>query len=195
LGRVPPAIVVLAGPNGAGKSTAAPFLLRDALAVTEFVNADRIAQGLSAFNPDAVAMEAGRLMLARLEELARRRATFAFETTLASRSFAAWLRARRDEGYEVHLVFLWLPDPEAAVRRVAERVARGGHNVAHDVVRRRYKAGLRNFFALYQGLTTAWRMYDTSQPGPPRLLATGHGVDATVVADHVEWTSIVRQWS
>ena len=104
---MPPSLVVLAGPNGAGKSTAAPFLLRDALAVTEFVNADRIAQGLSAFNPEAVAIEAGRLMLARLDDLARRHETFAFETTLASRSFAPWLRARRDESYDVYLVFLW----------------------------------------------------------------------------------------
>src|SRR5712664_3293734 len=98
---MPPAVVVLAGPNGAGKSTAAPFLLRDALAVTEFVNADRIAQGLSAFSPEAVAIEAGRLMLARLNELARRHETFAFETTLASRSFATWLQLRRDQGYDV----------------------------------------------------------------------------------------------
>jgi predicted ABC-type ATPase len=94
---VPPSIVILAGPNGAGKSTTAPFLLRDALAVTEFVNADQIAQGLSAFSPETVAIEAGRLMLARLDELVRRRETSAFETTLASRSFAPWRRARRAE--------------------------------------------------------------------------------------------------
>src|SRR5712691_6388121 len=107
---MPRSVVVLAGPNGAGKSTTAPFLLRDSLAVAEFVNADRIAQGLSAFNPEMVAIEAGRLMLARLDELARRRETFAFETTLASRSFAPWLRARRADGYDVYLIFLWLPD-------------------------------------------------------------------------------------
>ncbi len=190
-----PSIVVLAGPNGAGKSTVAPFLLRDALAVPEFVNADRIAQGLSVFNPEAVAIEAGRMMLARLDELARRRETFAFETTLASRSFAPWLRTRRDEGYQVYLAFLWLPDPEAAVRRVAQRVGRGGHNVPTDVVRRRYVAGLRNFFELYQELTAEWRMYDTTQPGAPRLLASGRGTEATLVADPVQWNSIVRQWS
>src|ERR1700675_4486503 len=102
---MPPSIVVVAGPNGAGKSTLAPFLLRDALAVSEFVNADRIAQGLSAFAPESVAIRAGRMMLNRLDELARRRATFAFETTLASRSFAPWLRVRRSEGYDVFVVF------------------------------------------------------------------------------------------
>ena len=192
---MPPSVVVLAGPNGAGKSTAAPYILRDALAVTEFVNADRIAQGLSAFNPEGVAIEAGRLMLARLEELARQRATFAFETTLASRSFAPWLRARRDEGYQIYVQFLWLPDPDTSVRRVAQRVTQGGHNVPSDVVRRRYAAGLRNFFELYQELTTEWHMYNTSQPGAPRLLASGRGSETTVVADPVQWNSIVRQWS
>jgi len=134
-------------------------------------------------------------MLARLDELAHRHETFAFETTLASRSFAPWLRARRDEGYDVYLVFLWLPNPEAAARRVADRVRRGGHNVPSDIVRRRYAAGLRNFFELYQELTTEWRMYDTSQPGSPRLLASGHGRETTLVADLVPWNSIVQQWS
>jgi predicted ABC-type ATPase len=191
---VPPSIVVLAGPNGAGKSTAAPFLLRDALAVSEFVNADLIAQGLSVFSPEAVAIEAGRLMLARLNELADRRETFAFETTLASRSFGPWLQARRSDGYEVSLVFLWLPDPEAALRRVAERVARGGHDVPAEVVRRRYAAGLRNFFRLYQPLCTVWRFYDASGLGPPRLLAAGEGTAISRTFDHVVWDGLVRQW-
>ena len=104
-----PSIVLVARPNGAGKSTLAPFLLRDAFAVSEFVNADRIAEGLSAFNPEAVAIQAGRAMLTRLDELARRRETFAFESTLASRSFAPWLRLRRSEGYNLYLVFSGYP--------------------------------------------------------------------------------------
>src|SRR5947209_11952925 len=101
-------IVVVAGPNGAGKTTAAPFLLRDALGVREYVNADPIAAGLSAFAPESVAIAAGRVMLARIDELARQRISFGFETTLASRSFAPWLRLRLADGYAVHLVFLWL---------------------------------------------------------------------------------------
>lgn len=192
---MPRSIVLVAGPNGAGKSTAAPFLLRDTFAVSEFVNADQIAQGLSAFSPETVALEAGRVMLSRLEELARRRATFAFEMTLASRSFAPWLRDRRSEGYDVYIVFLWLPDPAEAVRRVAERVAQGGHAVAADVVYRRYAAGLRNFFSLYQPVATAWRFYDTSSFGPPRLLAAGNALDVTAVADPIRWADLVRQWS
>ena len=113
-----PSVIALAGPNGAGKSTVGPGLLRGALRVTTFVNADVIAQGLSAFDPDAVAFAAGRVMRARLRELAARRASFAFETTLAGRTHAPWLRMLIRTGYAFRLVFLWLPSPELAVERV-----------------------------------------------------------------------------
>jgi predicted ABC-type ATPase len=129
-----PLIVVLAGPNGAGKSTAAPSLLRDALAVEQFVNADTIARGLSEFRPEQAAVAAGRIMLARLDTLARERASFAFETTLASRTFAPWLRARQSAGYHVHIAFLSLPDAETALARVHDRARLGGHNVPEDAI-------------------------------------------------------------
>ena len=137
----PPSVVILAGPNGAGKSTAAPALLQGALAVDEFVNADVIARGLSAFEPDRVAIAAGRIMLARLDELAAQRVDFAFETTLATRSFAPWLLGLTLSGYDVHLFFLWLSSADLAVARVADRVRAGGHHVPEAVVRRRYSAG------------------------------------------------------
>lgn len=157
-----PSLVILAGPNGAGKSTAAPALLRGALGVTEFVNADAIAQGLSAFAPERVALAAGRVMRTRLRDLAAARQSFAFETTLASRSFAPWLRGLMASGYTVHLVFLWLPSADLAVDRVAARVRGGGHDVPSDVIRRRYRAGLRNFFQIYAPVVSAWRLYDSA---------------------------------
>ncbi len=144
-----PNVVVVAGPNGSGKSTAAPSLLRDYLGLTEFVNADVIAQGLAGFHAEAVAIQAGRIMRARLRELASQRIDFAFETTLASRSFAPWLRELRDSGYRVHLLFLWLSSPELAISRVSTRVQQGGHHVPEETVRRRYHRGLQNFFTLY----------------------------------------------
>ena len=134
---------MLAGPNGAGKTTSARLLLQDALAVREFVNADTIAQGLSAFDVDAAAIRAGRIMLDRIHELARERADFAFETTLASRSFAPWIAQLMREGFNFDLVFLWLPSPEIAMARVAERVRMGGHAVPENVIRRRYSRGAR----------------------------------------------------
>ncbi len=187
-----PSIVILAGPNGAGKSTVAPVLLHGALGVDEFVNADVIAQGLSAFEPDRVAMAAGRIMLARLNELAAQRADFAFETTLATRSFAPWLRGLRLSGYDVHLFFLWLFSADLAVARVADRVGMGGHHVPEEVVRRRYSAGTRNFFHLYQPMTTTWAMYNASGPRPA-LVAEGLASETIGVYDKEVWETIKRQ--
>ena len=157
-----PNLIVIAGPNGAGKSTAAPALLRGALGVTEFVNADVIAQGLSAFDPDRAALAAGRIMLRRLQDLARQGVNFAFETTLASRSFAPWIQELSRARYQFHLVFLWLPSANFAVQRVANRVRLGGHGVPEATIRRRYRAGLYNFFRLYQPLATTWSVFDNS---------------------------------
>jgi predicted ABC-type ATPase len=167
-----PKVVVIAGPNGAGKSTAAPAVLRNALQVTEFVNADTIAAGLSAFSPDAVAVAAGRIMLERVRELAREGRDFSFETTLASRSFAPWLRALQSRsGYTFHLVYLWLPTVELAIARVAERVRRGGHAIAEETVRRRYDRSLFNFFGIYSRFADSWLMVDNSVRPRPRLVA------------------------
>jgi predicted ABC-type ATPase len=166
-----PKVVVIAGPNGAGKSTTAPGVLRNALKVREFVNADTIAAGLSAFSPETVAFAAGRLMLDRVKVLAGERRDFAFETTLASRSFAPWLKELQTEGYTFHLVYLWLPTVELAVARVAERVRRGGHAVPEDIVRRRYDRSLENFFNLYSRFADSWVMLDNSIRYRPHVVA------------------------
>ena len=187
-----PSVVILAGANGAGKSTAAAALLHGAFGVDEFVNADVIARGLSAFDPDRVAIAAGRIMLARLNELAAQRADFAFETTLASRSFAPWLRNLRTSGYDVHLFFLWLSSADLAIARVADRVGMGGHFVPDEVVRRRYLAGIRNFFSLYRPLATTWALYNTSGPEPVRV-AEGLASDTIGVYDKEVWDTIKRQ--
>jgi predicted ABC-type ATPase len=185
-----PNVVVLAGPNGAGKSTSAPSILKDTLGVDEFVNADVIARGLSGFEPERAAMAAGRIMLARLRELARQRRSFAFETTLASRSFAPWLADLIRTGYQFHLVFLWLPNADMAVARVAARVREGGHNVPEDTIRRRYDSGLRNFFQLYQPMATTWKLCDNSEAPRTRLIASGEFDLARLVADQPTWGQI-----
>ncbi|MCD7908131.1 MAG: zeta toxin family protein [Clostridium sp.] len=168
-----PHVIILAGPNGAGKSTTAPMLLRDAFAVDEFVNADAIAAGLSAFAPETVALEAGKIMLRRIHELAAKRRNFAFETTLASRSFAPWARKLQETGYTVHLLFLALPSVEFALDRVALRASLGGHSIHQDIIRRRFDAGLRNLFRLYIPLADFWRIYDNSNPGQPLDIVEG----------------------
>jgi predicted ABC-type ATPase len=187
-----PLAVVVAGPNGAGKSTMASRVLQDALAVSEFVNADAIATGLSAFRPDSVAIGAGRVMLARLRALAETRADFAFETTLASRSFARWLADLGRSGYRTHLAFLSLPDADLAVARVAERVRQGGHGVPEAVVRRRFAAGLRNFFDIYRTVVDTWQIFDNSEETGPRLIASGRKAEKAAVVDQDAWTLLRR---
>jgi|SRR5579872_5446954 len=152
-----PNLILLAGPNGAGKSTAAPDLLHGALHVDEFVNADVIARGLSAFNPEGAGIEAGRVMLARLKELASQRGNLAFESTLASRTFAPWIRSLRETGYRSHLFYFWLPSAERCIKRVYERKHLGGHFVPEATIRRRYAGGLRNFFELYSPIAAILR--------------------------------------
>ena len=187
-----PNIVILAGPNGAGKSTAAPTLLHGTLGVTEFVDADIIARGLSGFNVESVARAAGRVMLARLRELARQRVTFAFETTLASRSFAPWLADLKGAGYTADLIFLWLPSADFASERVADRVRRGGHAVPPETVRRRYRSGLRNFFSLYGPLASTWRLYDNSG-AEPKMVAQRLDNAVLNVYDERTWMIVTKQ--
>jgi predicted ABC-type ATPase len=160
--------------------------------VDEFVNADTIAQGLSAFHAEEVAIAAGRIMLERMHELARRRVSFAFETTLASRGLAPWLRTLHRQGYRVHLAFLSLPDVALALARVQERVRRGGHHVPEAVVRRRYAVGLRNFFTLYRQVADEWQLLDNGDAGGARLIASGSS-DIVTIVDEQRWKALQEQ--
>lgn len=186
-------IIVIAGPNGSGKSTTAPSLLKGALGVTEFVNADVIAEGLSAFQPEGAAFHAGRVMLERIHYLAKERMDFAFETTLASRTYAPWITELKQEGYIFHLVFLWLPSEEFAIARVAERVRLGGHNVPEEIIRRRYNKGISNFFRLYKPLADTWSFYDNSVAGSPGLLASGGKEISTSIENRLIWKHIQEE--
>jgi predicted ABC-type ATPase len=155
-------LVIIAGPNGSGKSTTAPKLLRDTLKVDEFINADVIAGGLSAFAPERVAFPAGRIMLRRMHELATAGADFALESTLSSRSLAPWIARLKADNYVFHLIYLWLSSADLAVQRVAERVRQGGHDVPAATVKRRYSRSLGNFFNIYRPIADSWLMLDNS---------------------------------
>jgi predicted ABC-type ATPase len=180
-------IIIIAGPNGAGKSTLAPLLLRDKLKLTEYVNADTIALGLSAFAPESAAIEAGRVMLKRLHDLAAQQKSFAFETTLATRSYAKWLKMLMEKGYDVHLIYLWLRSPEIAIARVQERVRAGGHHIPEATIRRRYKRGIENFFTLYESLATSWSVYDHSQTNVPHCVAIKENQASPVIFEVDLW--------
>jgi predicted ABC-type ATPase len=170
----PPTVYVIAGPNGAGKTTFAAKFLPDFVDCRQFLNADLIASGLSPFAPETQNLRAGRLLLERIKELAAVEEDFGFETTLSGRTYARLLAELRQAGYRVALFFLWLPNADLAVLRVANRVRQGGHAVPVADVRRRFAAGLRNFFRLYRPLVDAWWLYDASRL-PPVLIARHEG--------------------
>lgn len=161
-----PDVIVIAGPNGAGKSTLAPALLRDTIGILEFVNADTIAEGLSAFAPEDASFDAGRVMLGRLHDLASDRKDFAFETTLASRFYANWLTELQAQNYRVSLIFLWLNGVELAIERVNARVRLGGHSIPEETIYRRFERGVKNLFAIYLPIANAWRVFDASPKTP-----------------------------
>ena len=170
-----PQLYIIAGPNGAGKTTFAREFLPQFARCSEFVNADLIAQGLSPFAPESVAIRAGRIMLERIAELSARRADFAFETTLSGRGYAPLLRRLKTVGYEVHLFFLWVPTVGMSLDRVASRVRAGGHNIPEPVVRRRHGLSIRNLFHLYLPLLDSWTLFDNSGREPYAIAAGQHG--------------------
>lgn len=190
-----PRVVIQAGPNGAGKSTTSQRIVRDVFGVRHYVNADTLARGLSAFAYDEVAVSAGRIMLEWMRELVRDRQIFGFETTLAARSYASWISELRADGYECHLVFVSLRDPDLAVSRVADRVRRGGHHIPEETVRRRFTAGLKNLFSLYIPLATSWMVLDNSSKRlPARLVALGGDGRGTYVERQKDWDRLVKDY-
>jgi predicted ABC-type ATPase len=165
-----PSVYIVAGPNGAGKTTFAAEFLPDFVNCREFLNADLIAAGLSPFAPEKQNLRAGRLVLTRIKELTKARQDFGFETTLSGRGYITLLKKIRDDGYRIVLFFLWLPSPDLAVARVANRVRQGGHYIPDPVIRRRFRLGIRNLFQLYRPLLDAWWLYDASHL-PPTVIA------------------------
>ena len=167
-----PRCIIIAGPNGAGKTTfAQEFLLQEA-GVVHFVNADLITSGLSPLRPDLAALAGGRLFLAELDRLARAGADFAFETTLSGLVYLRRLKRWKAAGYSIEIIFLKLPSPSLALRRIAARVRQGGHNVARADVLRRFGRSWNNFNQHYRKLADKWEVYDNSQR-PSRLLELG----------------------
>ncbi|WP_454986951.1 zeta toxin family protein [Capnocytophaga bilenii] len=156
-------LYIIAGCNGAGKTTASFTILPEVLGCKEFINADEIAKGLSPFQPESVAMQAGRIMLARMEELLQKGETFAFETTLATKSYKQKIEWAQANGYEVTLLFFWLDSPNMAKKRVAQRVAEGGHSIPTETIERRYHNGIANLFAIYMDMVDICYIFDNSE--------------------------------
>jgi predicted ABC-type ATPase len=186
-----PTLYIIAGPNGVGKTTFADRYLPDEAKQLEFVNADLIARGLSPYDPDSAAIEAGRILLKRVRELISHRTGFTWETTMSGRTAAGWLRQAREAGYVLKAYFLWVRNPETTIRRIRQRVVEGGHNISEDVSRRRFLKTIQNFFAVYRPLMTSWRLLQNELPGP-RLLAVEKS-GKLVIRDPVQFAQIQRE--
>jgi len=163
-------LYIIAGCNGAGKTTASFTILPEILNCREFVNADEIARGLSPFQPEKVAIEAGRIMLKRINELLQNGKNFAFETTLATKSYKNTIIEAKKKNYNITLIFFWLQSVELAKDRVRTRVALGGHNIENDIIERRYKSGIKNLFDIYIPICDKVLIMDNST-GKPELIA------------------------
>ena len=186
-----PTVVVIAGPNGAGKTTYAEGVLQ-ALGIGEFVNADRIAQGLSGLNAESVALEAGRIMLKRLRTLATAGVSFGFESTLSSRSFAPFLRNMRRGGYAVRIFYVMVPSAAEAYRRVQRRVKMGGHDIPKDVVVRRFARSAANLFALYMPLANNWTVHENRTDALPVEVARGAAGEQPEVLLEKSWQKLIK---
>jgi predicted ABC-type ATPase len=188
-------LVVIGGPNGAGKTTAAKVAIPQNLGITEFVNADEIARGLSPFAPDSAAVAAARLMLVRMRLLAQGKRSFAIESTCSGKGHIKFIRRCKLEGWRVTLVFLWLSSPQIAIERVAKRVADGGHTIDEATIIRRYWAGLRNLPAHYLPLADVAAIYDNGGDSPILVAQRTPEVEL-IVFDGARWEAIERaaQW-
>ena len=161
-----PKLYIIAGPNGAGKTTFAKEFLPHYAKCSNFVNADLIALGLSPFSPSNVNIKAGKLLLGEIDNFIAHRVDFAFETTLAGKTYVNLINEAKLKGYFVHIIFLWIPSLYLAKERIKQRVKQGGHHVPDADVKRRLDRSLKNFFDLYRPLADAWDIFDNSAIKP-----------------------------
>lgn len=161
-----PTCWIIAGPNGAGKTTFALEYLPQVVQCSRFINADLIAAGLSPLAPERELLAASRLFLSEIDASISGREDFAFETTLAGRSYLRLVRRLRADGWRVELIYLALPSMEMSKLRVAERVAHGGHNIPAADIERRFARSLINLLELFSSEVDACRCFLNSSALP-----------------------------
>ena len=162
---------IIGGPNGSGKSTLFELLKPQGV----FINADVVARRLAPDAPEAVSILAGRTILSTLEQVTAAGTSFVYETTLSSRQSISLMETCRSLGYEVNLVFIALESADLNVRRVAERVSRGGHHIPEDTIRRRFDASLRRLPDALR-LADSCIVFDNSHLRPELLLIVEKGI-------------------
>jgi len=188
-----PNLYIIAGCNGSGKTTASYTILPEILKCEEFINADEIARGLSPFHPEKSAIQAGKLMLRKIDDAIHAKKDFAFETTLATKTHNFVIKSAQSKRYLVTLVFFWLESTELAIQRVKNRVSEGGHNIPSDVISRRYERGLKNFFEVYEPMVNEWIFIDNSQIDYQILAKKDLNQSIEIKNDSI-WTKIKKQY-
>lgn len=186
-----PDIFVFGGCNGSGKTTVANTIL-EAFSDVEFVNADLIAARLNPLNVDVVAIQASRLMLQRLNTLSIQKANFAFETTLATRTFAKFLRDCQTKEYRINLIYIWLDSVELAIDRVRKRVESGGHDIPIEVIHRRYERGRKNLIQLYLPIANRFQAYDNSTTISSLIAYRSNLKQEIVIIEQNTWNQIIN---
>ena len=186
-------LYIIAGCNGAGKTTASFTILPEIIECQEFVNADEIAKGLSPFQPETVALEAGRIMLKRIKELLNENKSFAFETTLSSKSYKNKILNAKKNGYTVTLLFFWLNNIELAKERVRVRVKEGGHNIPNKIIERRYVKGIKNLFDIYINIVDGVLIFDNSF-GKHELIAQKIEDEDIVITDANKFNELKKSY-
>jgi predicted ABC-type ATPase len=186
-----PTLYIIAGPNGVGKTTFADRFLPQTVKELEFVNVDLIARGLSPYAPDTVAMEAGRVALARIRQLIAERRSFTWETTMSGRTAIGWLRSAKDSGYQIKCYFLWVREVGTTLERIRQRVAEGGHDIEPSVSERRFFKTLQNFFSIYRPVLDSWKLFENDRIAP-RLIAVEKG-GRLALRDRKGFEKIIRE--
>jgi predicted ABC-type ATPase len=191
MNKIDPNVYVIAGPNGAGKTTFAKQFLPLYAKCKNFVNADLIASGLAPFSPETAAIKAGRILLEQVRHLAEQKADFAFESTLSGTAYISFLKKLRSQGYVIHIFYLWVPKVELSLARIKERVAKGGHNVPTQDVKRRFAKSFDNFIHLYKPLANYWSIIDNAET-EPQVIVRGMGQEIDII-DEILYESILKR--
>lgn len=191
--KIMPNLYIISGCNGAGKTTASFTVLPEMLDCDEFINADEIARGLSPLNPDKAAIEAGRIMLTKIDRLIQNHRDFAFETTLATKSYVNTIERARQAGYQITLLYFWLDTVDLAIERVRTRVLEGGHNITEPIIVRRYYSGINNLFNLYIPICDYWMIFNNSI-SPSELIAEGY-LGGDIDIKNISTFEVIKQQS
>lgn len=187
-----PSLYIISGANGAGKTTSSFTVFPEILKCKEYINADSIAKAISPFNPDSVSIQAGKILLKRIEMLVSEKVDFAFETTLSSKSIIGIIKKAKSSGYKINILFFYLNSYHIAYRRVTERVKHGGHNIPRNVIKRRYIRGVINLINIYKNICDFCLIVNNSGK-VPKIIAEikNNSTQKTLVHSEKEWKRLI----